>query len=575
MKASQFLITTQKEDPIDAEIISHKLMIRAGLIKKIGAGIYTYMPMGLRIIRKIENIIRSSMNEFGAIECVMPMVQPAELWRETGRFDKFGEELLRFKDRHNNDFILQPTSEEVVTHLARSYIRSYKQLPINLYQIQTKFRDEIRPRFGIMRGREFTMKDAYSFDIDEPSMKNSYEKMFAAYHKIFQSLKLEYRAVQADTGSIGGIGSCEFHVISNNGEDTLMYCENSDFAANIEATPAPCLIEKRQQAQQKLNKVLTAEMPSCKQVATFLSLDITQTIKSIVLAVDENDETTQIYLLLLRGDHQLNEVKIKKIDFLSNFRWANATEIEQCFSTIPGYIGPINTKNVKIIADATVANMSDFICGANQENYHFTGCNWSIDLPEPDYIYDIRNAEEGDLSPDNAGKLKICKGIEVGHVFMLGTKYSQDMNANFIDANGKNQPLVMGCYGIGVTRIMGAAIEQNHDEQGIIWPHSIAPFQIVICPIAYEKSEKVRHYSDLIYKDLKNKNFDVILDDREERLGSMLADWDLIGIPHRIVIGEKSLNNNSIEYKTRKHKKAQIISLDEINNINKIIEENS
>jgi len=567
MKAKQFLIITQKEAPVDAEIISHKLMMRAGLIKKMGAGIYTYMPMGLRIIRKVENIIRQSMNNAGAIECSMPIVQPAELWQETGRFEKFGDELLRFKDRHKNDFVLQPTSEEVVTSLIRSDIKSHKQLPINLYQIQTKFRDERRPRFGILRGREFTMKDAYSFDKDEESMKISYQKMFNAYHDIFQKLSLEYRAVDADTGSIGGIGSCEFHVIAKTGEDTLLYCEESNFAANIEATPAPNLINKRLFGTQKLQKVLTENLTTCEEVAQFLNIHIKQTVKSIVLAVDSIEKeikSTKLYLLLIRGDHQLNEVKVNKINFLKDFRWATNDEILSNFNCKTGYLGCVNLKNIEIIADLTVANMSDFVCGANEENYHFTGCNWGVDAKEPDHIIDIRNAVEGDISPDNQGNLKICKGIEVGHVFMLGSKYSQDMNANFIDSDGKSKPFVMGCYGIGVTRILGAAIEQNNDEKGIIWPKSIAPFEIVICPISYDKSDMVKQKSDEIYTLLVNKGFDVILDDRNERLGSMLADWELIGIPHRLVIGEKSLAEGNIEYKARNKEQAEKVSLEDL-----------
>jgi prolyl-tRNA synthetase len=563
MKAKQFLIITQKEAPVDAEIISHKLMMRAGLIKKMGSGIYTYMPMGLRVIRKVENIIRNAMNNAGAMECSMPMVQPADLWQETGRFEKFGEELLRFKDRHDNDFVLQPTSEEVVTAIVRADIKSHKQLPINLYQIQTKFRDERRPRFGIMRGREFTMKDAYSFDKDDAGMRASYEKMFAAYHNIFKTLGLEYRAVDADTGSIGGVGSCEFHVIAQTGEDELVYCANSDFAANIEAAPAPCLIKKRQLPIQNLCKTATPNASSCEQVACLLNIDISHTVKSLVVASDNLQEDgsikTKIYLLLLRGDHTLNEVKLRKLAIdnikeLSDYRWATTQEIAQYFNTEPGYIGPSNniSKEVYVIADTTVANMHDFVCGANTAGFHNTGCNWGIDMPEPNMIADIRNALAGDASPDGHGILSSCRGIEVGHVFMLGTRYSEDMKAHFIDVDGKSKPMVMGCYGIGVTRILGAAIEQNFDERGIIWPQNIAPFEVVICPIAYDKSEKVKQIADSLYNALKALNVDVVLDDRGERPGSMFADWELIGIPHRITIGDKGLEQGIIEYQARK-----------------------
>jgi prolyl-tRNA synthetase len=545
-------------------------MMRAGLIKKMGAGIYTYMPMGLRIIRKVENIIRNAMNEAGALECVMPVVQPAELWQETGRFEKFGDELLRFKDRHDNDFVLQPTSEEVVTAIVRADVKSHKQLPVNLYQIQTKFRDERRPRFGIMRGREFVMKDAYSFDKDDEGMKQSYQRMFNAYHNIFQKLGLEYRAVDADTGSIGGVGSCEFHVIAQTGEDTLAYCPNSDYAANIEATPAPCLVLERAKPSQDLQKVATPNTSTCADVAKFLNLDITQTVKSLVIATDSfsnNIKTTKIYLLLVRGDHELNEIKLKKITpDLVDFRWATTEEIQQNFGGKAGYLGAVglDITKVTIIADKTVANMADFVCGANDEGYHYTGCNWGKDLPEPHMVCDIRNALEGDASPDGKGSLAICRGIEVGHVFMLGTRYSQDMNANFLDSDGKSKPMVMGCYGIGVTRILGAAIEQNYDDRGIIWPQNIAPFELVICPIGYDKSEAVQKVANDLYHSLLAKGVDVILDDRGERPGSMFADWELIGVPHRVVIGDKNLADAKVEYQGRRDSEASKINVDDI-----------
>ncbi len=545
-------------------------MLRAGLIKKQGSGIYTYMPMGLRIIRKVEHIIRTAMNEAGAIECSMPVVQPAELWQETGRLDKFGEELLRFKDRHNNDFVLQPTSEEVVTSLVRADIKSHKQLPVNLYQIQTKFRDERRPRFGIMRGREFMMKDAYSFDKDEAGMRASYEKMFKAYHAIFTQLGLTYRAVDADTGSIGGVGSCEFHVIAQTGEDAIAYSthEQSKFAANIEATPAPCLLSEYLPAEitQTLQKIATPNITSCEDVAKFLNVDIKNMVKSLVVVANAS-----VYLVLIRGDHSLNEVKLKKalctLTETADFRWATAEEIQQAFKCKAGYLGPVNIDaNIKLIIDSTVAHMHNFVCGANNEGYHYIGCNWGVDLPKPDNhcINDIRNAVEGDASPDGLGALSICRGIEVGHVFMLGTKYSEAMQACFMDTDGKNKPMVMGCYGIGVTRILGAAIEQNNDDFGIIWPQSIAPFQLVLCPISYDKSELVKNTTNALYDAFIAKRVDVILDDRGERAGSMFADWDLIGIPHRIVIGEKNLAENEIEYQARKDRVAKKIKLDNI-----------
>ena len=555
MKASQFFISTLKEAPAEAEIISHQLMIRSGMIKRIGSGIYTLMPLGLRSVRKVEAIVREEMNRAGAIELLMPAVQPAELWQESGRWEQYGPELLRFKDRHQRDFVVGPTHEEVITDVARRELKSYKQLPVNWYQIQAKFRDEIRPRFGVMRGREFIMKDAYSFDKDEASLKISYEKMFNAYMAIFNRLGLKFRAVAADNGSIGGSGSHEFHVIAETGEDDIVYNPNSDYAANIEAAEAVCLIASRASATQQMIKTATPNQAKCEDVAKFLNVDLKQTIKSLVLAKDtvENDGAIQpeIILVLLRGDHELNEIKAAKI--LGETRFATEAEILTTFNTKPGYIGPVApTGSVKIVVDKTVANMSDFICGANEEGYHHVGVNWGRDLPEPDLIADVRNVVAGDPAPDGNGTVAICRGIEVGHVFQLGTKYSEAMNATFLDENGKPQPLVMGCYGIGVTRIVGAAIEQNYDDKGIIWSEAIAPFNVVICPVGADKSEQVAQTAQDLYQTLLDAGVDVILDDRGERPGAMFADWELIGVPHRVTVGERGLKEGVVEYVHRR-----------------------
>ncbi|CAJ0774070.1 Proline--tRNA ligase [Ralstonia condita] len=560
MKASQFFISTLKEAPADAEIVSHKLMMRAGMIKKLGAGLYTYMPVGLRVIRKVEQIVREEMNAAGAVEVLMPVVQPGELWQETGRWDKMGDELLRFKDRHERDFVIQPTSEEVVTDIARTEIRSYKQLPVNFYQIQTKFRDERRPRFGIMRGREFTMKDAYSFDRDAEGLKVSYQKMYDAYTRIFERFGLQFRAVAADNGAIGGSGSHEFHVIAETGEDAIVYCPDSDYAANIEAAEAVAPAAPRGAATEALAKTHTPGRAKCEAVAEQLGIPLQRTIKSIVLATDVDGGEPQIWLLLLRGDHELNEVKASKVPGLADFRFATEGEILRAFGTRPGYLGPIGTKqSVKVIADRTAAAMSDFVVGANEEDYHFTGANWGRDLPEPE-VHDLRNVVEGDASPDGKGTLAICRGIEVGHVFMLGTRYSEAMNATFLDENGKTQPMVMGCYGIGITRILGAAIEQNYDARGIIWPASIAPFQVVICPVGYDRSDAVRAEADRLHAEFVAAGIDVILDDRGERPGAMFADWELIGVPFRVVVGDRGLKEGKLEFQGRRDEAATAVA---------------
>jgi prolyl-tRNA synthetase len=563
MKASQFFIATLKEAPADAEITSHKLMMRAGFIKRLGAGIYSYMPMGLRVIRKVENIIREEMNRAGAVELLMPVVQPAELWQESGRWDKYGPELLRVKDRHERDFIIQPTSEEVITDIARQELRSYRQLPKNFYHIQTKFRDERRPRFGIMRGREFTMKDAYSFDRDAESAGRSYDAMFQAYCATFDRMGLRYRAVAADTGAIGGDRSHEFQVIADTGEDALVYCPQSDFAANIELAEAVPLIAHRAAPTQPMAKTPTPGKSTCEDVAALLKLPLAQTVKSLVLATDDKNDAgdvvqTTVWLLLVRGDHDLNEVKAGKVEGLKDgFRFATVAEIEDHFGTKPGYLGPIATrKKIKVVADRTVARMSDFVCGANEADFHLTGVNWGRDLPEPDVVADIRNVCEGDPSPDGRGALAIQRGIEVGHVFFLGTKYSAAMNANYLDEAGKPQPIQMGCYGIGVTRIVGAAIEQNHDERGMAWPAAIAPFEVVVCPIGYDRNAEVQSAADRLHDELVAAGIDVMLDDRGERPGAMFADWELIGVPHRIVISDRGLKEGKLEYQGRRDAQA-------------------
>ncbi len=571
MKASQFFVSTLKEAPADAEVVSHKLMMRAGMIKRLGAGIYNYMPMGLRVIRKVEAIIRDEMNRAGAVELLMPVVQPAELWQETGRFDKMGPELLRVKDRHGRDFIIQPTSEEVVTDIARQELRSYKQLPKNFYHIQTKFRDERRPRFGVMRGREFTMKDAYSFDRDVEAAGRSYENMFQAYCRIFDRLGLEYRAVAADTGAIGGDRSHEFQVIAETGEDAIVYCPDSDYAANIELAEALPLLASRAAASQPLVKAPTPGKSTCEDVAALLGLPLAQTVKSLVLATDEFNEhgevvKTQVWLLLVRGDHELNEVKAGKVEGLKGgFRFATVGEIEAHFGCKPGYLGPIGLKQpVKVVADRTVAQMADFVCGANEADFHFTGANWGRDLPEPDLVADIRNVLAGDPSPDGKGQLAIQRGIEVGHVFYLGTKYSAAMNATFLDETGKPKPFEMGCYGIGVTRILGAAIEQNHDERGIIWPDAIAPFTVAICPIGMDRSDEVKAAAEQLYEQLLGLGVDVLLDDRGERPGAMFADWELIGVPHRVVLSDRGLKEGQVEYQGRREPQATKLALAEV-----------
>jgi prolyl-tRNA synthetase len=577
MKASQFLISTLKEAPADAEVASHKLMMRAGMIKKLGAGIYTYMPMGLRVIRKVEAIVREEMNRAGAVELSMPVVQPAELWQETGRFEKMGPELLRIKDRHDRDFVIQPTSEEVVTDIARQEIKSYKQLPKNLYQIQTKFRDERRPRFGLMRGREFIMKDAYSFDRDQDAAKASYQVMADAYRKIFDRFGLTYRAVAADSGAIGGDLSEEFQVIAATGEDAIVYCPESDYAANMEKAEALPPFEgsfvpaaRTAIAQAAMEKVATPGKSTCADVADLLQVPLSTTVKSLVLATDAKDDKgnvakTQVWLLLLRGDHDMNEVKVGKLPGLADFRFATLPEIEAHFGCKPGYLGPVGLKQpLKIVADRDVAMMADWICGANEEDFHIRGVNWGRDLPEPDMVADLRNVVAGDASPDGKGVLAIERGIEVGHVFYLGTKYSKAMNATFLGENGKPQFMEMGCYGIGITRLPAAAIEQNHDDKGIIWPDALAPFTVVLCPISPDRFPEVKAAADALYAELLAAGVDVMLDDRNERPGAMFADWELIGVPHRVTIGDRALKEGVVEYQHRRDSEATKVPVAEM-----------
>jgi len=547
MRATQFFISTLKEAPSDAEIVSHKLMMRAGLIRRLAGGIYTWTPLGLRVLRKVEGIVREEMNRAGALEMLMPAVQPFELWEESGRGPKYGPELLRFKDRHQRDFVIGPTHEEVITDFVRKEVRSYRQLPRHFYQIQSKFRDEIRPRFGVMRGREFLMKDGYSFHTSYTDLEREYRNMYDTYHRIFNRLGLLFRAVAADTGSIGGTGSHEFHVIAETGEDDIAYNPDSDYAANVELAEALAPAAVRAASSQTMEKKATPGKTKCEDVAAFLNIPITQMVKAV--AVMAGEENPQFVLLLLRGDHDLNEIKAAKI--IGEFRFAKDDEIIEALGCKPGYIGPVAiAEKIKVVADRTVAAMSDFTCGANEEGFHISGVNFVRDLPEPE-VADIRNVVAGDPSPDGKGTLAICRGIEVGHIFQLRTKYAEALKCTFLDEQGKDQVMEMGCYGIGVSRIVGAAIEQNHDDKGIIFPAAIAPFSVVIVPMGYGKSEAVREAADALLADLLAAGVDTLLDDRDERPGSMFADWELIGTPHRIVVGERGLKEGQLEYKGR------------------------
>ncbi|HUX30999.1 MAG TPA: proline--tRNA ligase [Thiobacillus sp.] len=549
MRATRFFISTTKEAPSEAELVSHKLMLRAGLIKRLGSGLYTWMPLGLRVLRRVEAIVREEMNRAGAIELLMPAVQPAELWEETGRWAVFGPQMLKIKDRHQRDFCFGPTHEEVITDVARREIKSYRQLPVNFYQIQMKFRDEIRPRFGVMRAREFLMKDAYSFHAGKDSLAATYQTMYDAYGRIFSRLGLTFRAVAADTGAIGGSASHEFHVLADSGEDLIAYSPDSDYAANVELAEALAPAARRAAPQETLREVATPKQITCEDVAALLDIPLARTVKLIAVMADE-----KLVVVLLRGDHMLNEVKFGKLPGMADFRLANETEIRAVFDCPPGFLGPveIDRAKIKVIADRTVAAMSDFVCGANKPKYHLAGVNFARDLPEPDFVADIRNVTSGDPSPDGQGTLQLCRGIEVGHVFQLGSTYSQAMNATYLDETGKPQAMEMGCYGIGVSRIVAAAIEQNHDDRGIIWPKTMAPFLLVVVAIGYGKSEAVRHAADTLYAELGSAGFDVLLDDRDERPGVMFADAELVGIPHRVTVGERGLADGVIEYQPRR-----------------------
>jgi len=558
MRVSQFFISTLKEAPSEAELPSHKLMLRAGYIKKLASGLYTWMPLGLRVLRKVENIVREEMDRSGAIELLMPAVQPAELWQETGRWDVFGPQMLKIRDRHDNQFCFGPTHEEVITDIARREIRSYRQLPINFYQIQTKFRDEVRPRFGVMRAREFLMKDAYSFHTDLASLKVTYRLMHDTYSRIFTRLGLKFRAVAADTGAIGGSGSQEFHVLADAGEDALAYCPCSDYAANVELAEAVAPAIPRAAATETMRDVETPRQTTCEQVAQLLGIPLQRTVKLIAVIAAGN-----LHILLLRGDHNLNEVKASKLSGLADFRFASDEEIRASFNCPPGFLGPvgIDRTKIRVVADRTVAAMSDFVVGANRPKFHTAGVNWKRDLPEPDLVADIRNVVEGDPSPDGKGTLEICRGIEVGHIFQLRTKYADALKATYLDAQGKAQIIEMGCYGIGVSRIVAAAIEQYFDERGIVLPIAMAPFQIVMIPIGMSKNDAVRKAAEHLYAELKSAGIEVLLDDRDERPGVMFADMELIGIPHRIVIGERGLKEDMLEYQGRQDAAAQAIPL--------------
>jgi prolyl-tRNA synthetase len=552
MKTSKFFISTLKEVPAEAEVVSHRLMLRASIIRRVSAGIYTWLPLGMRVLRKVEEIVRREMNRAGALELVMPVVQPAELWQESGRWQAYGPELLRLKDRHERDFVIQPTSEEAITDLARAELKSYRRLPVHFFQIQTKFRDERRPRFGIMRGREFVMKDGYSFHADYADLQREYRNMHDTYTRIFTRLGLKFRDVAADTGAIGGTGSHEFHVLAESGEDAIAFCPQSDYAANVELAEGISR-EKRAAPTQEMRKVPTPGKATCEEVAQLLKLPLQRTVKSIAVMQDAT-----FHLLLVRGDHALNEIKTQKA--IGAFRFASEKEIVAALRCKPGYIGPVGVKGVKVLADRTVAAMSDFVCGANEEGFHLAGVNWGRDLPEP-HVADLRNVVAGDPSPDGKGSLEIARGIEVGHIFQLRTKYSEALKATFLGEDGAPHPFEMGCYGIGVTRIVAAAIEQNHDARGIVFPAPIAPFEASLVPIGYHKSSQVREAADRLHAQLLEQGVDVLMDDRDERPGVLFADMELIGIPHRLVLSERGLAAGNAEYKGRRDEKPQDLPL--------------
>jgi prolyl-tRNA synthetase len=560
MRTTQFPLNTIKETPADAEIASHQLMIRAGLIRKLAAGLYTWLPLGLRVLRKVERITREEMEKAGALEVLMPALQPAELWQETGRWEQYGPELARMKDRHDRDFCLGPTHEEIITDLARNEIKSYKQLPITYYQVQTKFRDEIRPRFGVMRSREFVMKDAYSFHLDQASLQETYDVMYKAYTNIFTRFGLKFRAVIADSGSIGGAVSHEFHVLADSGEDAIAFSTESDYAANVEKAEAVMPAGSRAQPAAALTLVDTPDQHSIEEVSRFLNISPQQCLKTLIV---RGEEEGTLVALLLRGDHELNEIKAEKVDGVAApLSFASDEEVNSACRCKPGSIGPIGL-DIKIIADRSVVLMSDFVCGANQDGKHYQGVNWERDLPVP-AIEDLRTVVEGDPSPDGKGTITLARGIEVGHIFQLGIKYSAAMKADIINEAGKNQTMIMGCYGIGISRVVAAAIEQNHDDRGIIWPDSLAPFQVALCPMNMHKSERLKEASEKLYQDLQAAGIEVLFDDRKVRAGFMFSDMELIGIPHRIVVGDRGLDTGTVEYKARTEQDSQEIPSTEI-----------
>jgi prolyl-tRNA synthetase len=562
MRVSKFFISTLKEAPSEAELPSHRLMLRAGYIRRLASGLYTWMPLGLRVLRKVENVVREEMDKSGAIELLMPAVQPAELWQETGRWDVFGPQMLKIRDRHDNQFCFGPTHEEVITDIARREVKSYRQLPLNFYQIQTKFRDEVRPRFGVMRAREFVMKDAYSFHSSFESLEQTYRVMYDTYSRIFTRLGLQFRAVAADTGAIGGSGSHEFHVLADSGEDGLAFCPSSDYAANVELAEALAPATPRAAASEAMHDVSTPSQTTCEEVAALLGIPLLRTVKLLAMVTTEG----QLVILLLRGDHQLNEIKVGKLPGMEGFRFAREDEIRAFFNCQPGFLGPvgIDRSKTRVIADHSVAVMSDFVAGSNKPKFHTAGINWGRDLPEPDLVADIRNVVTGDPSPDGKGTLELCRGIEVGHIFQLRTKYSQALQATYLDENGKQQIMEMGCYGIGVSRIVAAAIEQNFDERGIALPAGMAPFQVAIAPIGYKKSEAVKQAADKLYDELTAAGVEVLLDDRDERPGVMFADLELIGIPHRLTIGDRGLKEGKVEYQGRRDDAAQVVALQDV-----------
>lgn len=560
MRTSRFPLSTLKEVPADAEIVSHQLMLRAGMIRKLAAGVYNWLPLGLRVLRKVERIVREEMDRAGALELLMPAIQPAELWQESGRWDQYGPELLRLRDRHDREFCFGPTHEEVITDIARRELKSYRQLPVNFYQIQTKFRDEIRPRFGVMRAREFLMKDAYSFHLDQASLQETYERMFETYSRIFTRLGLDFRPVQADTGAIGGAVSHEFHVLADSGEDAIAFSDASDYAANVELAEALPPESERPAPAESMQTVATPGQHSIEEVSAFLEVPPERCLKTLIVhGADEG----RLVALVLRGDHELNAIKAEKHPAVAApLTFASDAEVRTATGAAPGSVGPVGLE-IPVIADRAAAHVADFVCGANRDGEHLTGVNWGRDLPEPE-VADLRNVVAGDPSPDGKGRLSIVRGIEVGHIFQLGTKYSQAMNATVLDEDGKERVMLMGCYGIGVSRVVAAAIEQNHDDRGILWPEPIAPFRVALCPMNMKKSPRVAETAEHLYRELLDAGVEVLFDDRDVRAGVMFADMELIGIPHRIIVGERNLDNGQVEYKRGHERDAELIDLDAV-----------